>query len=155
MTEQEFKLFIHTQTVKYQQLAAEFDEMIAEDTDLMSIDGSTVKEALKIQVELQLRYEFFQSKAKRLFEYLEYETESYHASLVTAELRNSYRDTKSTEAKVFASADKQYLQLKRLMLDSKGLYADAQAALETVNARKYILHNITNAVIASAEHTVL
>lgn len=155
MTDQEFERFIQTQTAKLQKLNQQFDDMIAEDESLISIDGNTIKEALKVQVELQLRYEFFQAKAKRLFEYLEHETETYHATLMTSELRNSYRDTKSTEAKVFANSNKNYIELKKLMLDCKGLYSDAQAALETINARKYILHNLTNAVIASAEHTIL
>jgi hypothetical protein len=74
---------------------------------------------------------------------------------MNGELRNAYKSVNVTEAKSVANSNKMYRKFNSLAVQVAGLLYDADSAMETVTTRKYILNNMSNAIIASVENTVI
>lgn len=134
-----------------EKLNSYYDEYL----DEMTIDNIRLKDALKSQVTLQLVFESFYAKTKRLQGLIEEEMDNAYSEAVIEQTSNNYRDVSISEAKEAAKANRMYRLYRRLNIEAKSLVADSNATLETVTTRKYILNNMSNAVIASVENTIL
>ena len=121
----------------------------------MTIDNVRLKDALKSQVTLQLVFESFYAKTKRLQGLIEEEMENAYSVAITEQTSNNYRDVSISEAKEAAKGNRMYRLYRRLNIEAKALVSDANATLETVTTRRYVMNNMSNAIIASVENTIL
>ena len=142
-----------------EKLVDDMDQRIEENLescmDDVIIDDRKLKECLTDQIKLQMIWETMYAKTKSLRDQIEAEMETIFAGVVEKEMKDTYRSTSITEAKEFAKANVDYVQLRRLFIRASGLHHDAKSALETVTTRKYVLNNVTNLVIASSEHHII
>jgi len=140
---------------RVEQLQTQIAETIDATIDIIVLDDKPIVEALKSQVVIELQWEAVIAAAKRLRDALEIEADEAISSAVTAELKNSYRSTTITEAKEFAKTDPIYRDMRRLHVMAANLYDEAKGMLETVHSRRYVLNNITSAIVASAHLHIL
>ena len=140
---------------KFNEYSEKFDLSFDETLEDVALDNVRLKDALKSQLKLQLIYESMHNKVKHLYDMLKDEVDTKYSEAISVELRDSYRDTTITEAKEYAKGNKEYRKYKRLLLDVSALKDDTQTAVETVNSRKYILNNLTNAVVSANENHLL
>jgi len=139
----------------YEKLDSRFDEFLEEYTEQISIENKKLKVALVEQVNLQTIFGSMVSKVKSLKDSVEYYVDETHSEAMNAELRNSYRSVTVTEAKSVANSNKMYRKFSNLLVRVSGLMYDVDSSLETVTTRKYILNNMSNAIIASVENTII
>lgn len=132
-----------------------YEKTYEETVDMVSLDGSVLKEALKNQVTLQLSWEMIVKKLNKVYDSCELAVDSSYAAAVSAELRNAYKSVSITEAKEFARANVDYQEAKKLLIDVREVRDEAKGILNTIESRKYILNNITNSVIASVDKHIV
>lgn len=140
---------------KYIALCPIYEQTFKDTEDLISLDSLVLKEALKNQIDLQLSWELIVKKFNKLYDVCEHEMDSAYAGAIGKELRDSYKNTSITEAREYAKADADYKRAKRLLIDIRETRDEARGILDTVQSRKYILNNITNAVVASVETHII
>ncbi|WGH49651.1 hypothetical protein [Alishewanella phage vB_AspM_Slickus01] len=139
----------------YKHLNDVYEELLNKCEASIMIDGITLKEALKSQLQLQFDWELITKKLSHLYDMVDTEVETAYAESVKKELKDSYRSTSITEAKEFGKTDKDYIAFKKLLNNVKYLRDEARGVLETVNSRKYLLNNMTNAIVASVDDTII
>ena len=136
-------------------LSDNYNELLNQCEESILIEGITLKTALKSQLQLQMDWEIITKRISYLFDLIENEMETEYAEAISKELKDSYRSTSITEAKEFAKTNKNYRDMRSLFIDVKYLRDEARGVLETINSRKYLLNNMTNAVVASVDDTIL
>lgn len=136
-------------------LSDNYNELLNQCEESILIEGITLKNALKSQLQLQMDWEIITKRISYLFDLIENEMETEYAEAISKELKDSYRSTSITEAKEFAKTNKNYRDMRKLFIDVKYLRDEARGVLETINSRKYLLNNMTNAVVASVDDTIL
>jgi hypothetical protein len=132
-----------------------YEQTYNDTIDSVSLDGVILKEALKNQIDLQLAWEVLVKRINKTFELCELEVESTYAAAVSAELKNAYKTVNITEAKEYAKANPDYQDARKLLIDIREVRDEAKGILSAIESRKYILNNITNAVVASAESHII
>lgn len=140
---------------KFEKLKLNYETQLDSSIESIVLEGKKLKNALKEQISLQMEWEHLLSRAKNLKEACEILKEEEHSRAVTEELKDSYRDTSVTEAKIFANGDPEVKKIKRLGNKVSSLYEDIRSGHEVVTSRKYVLNNITNATVASVENSVI
>jgi regulator of replication initiation timing len=139
----------------FEALDTRFEEFLEEYTEQISIENKKLKDALVEQVNLQQVFGSIVAKIKNLKDTVDHYVSSIHADAMNGELRNAYKSVNVTEAKSVANSNKMYRKFNSLAVQVAGLLYDADSAMETVTTRKYILNNMSNAIIASVENTVI
>ena len=132
-----------------------FESYLNEFEDEILIESVKLKNALANQVKLQLIFETFYSKTKKLQSYIEEEMDNAYSEALTALTKDNYRDISISEAREGAKSDVTYRKYRRLNIEATGLVNDAKAALETVTTRRYVMNSMTNAIVASVESNIL
>lgn len=140
---------------KAKELEAKFDTLYDDTIDLIPVSNKKLKDALADQIDLQLQWGTLSKSISHVYDMCEVEVESEYAGSVSKELRDSYKTTTITEAKEYAKASKEYQEAKRVLVDLKLLRDNAREVYEVVNSRKYVLNNITAAVVASMENHII
>jgi len=139
----------------YETFVDEFDRVYKETLPLVAIDGVLLKEALTNQVTLQLKWELLTKRINRIFDAAELEAETAYSEAISKELRDSYKSVSISEAREYAKSDEAYKSFRRLMIEIRQVRDESRGILETINSRKYILNNITNAVVASVTNHII
>lgn len=136
-------------------LYKEFDDKCEETLPNVPIHDLRLKEALSNQVELQLIWERLYAKVKQFHDVSQNLAEEALSDAINAALTDNYKKVSITEAKELAKKDSVYRKNRRLEIDSSSLLLEIKAILETITSRKYILNNITNAVVSSQENHII
>ncbi len=122
---------------------------------VIDIENRRLKDALKEQIGLQLDWESATNKANYLYDMAELEVDSAYSGAIEAELKNGYKSTSISEAREFAKANKDYQNFRRVAIEIKELRDECRGILDTVQSRKYILNNLTNAIVAASETHII
>lgn len=144
---------IYTEKVK--DLQDSFDSLYDEAIELVPLENMKLVEALKSQIPMQMQWETLHKTACRYHDMIETEMESIYSEAVSDELRNSYKSTSISEAREFAKTDNEYKEYRRLLVDIRSLRDDIKGVLEVITSRKYILNNMSNAIVAGVEDHIL
>ena len=139
----------------YDVIRKELDEVFLNTEDTITIYGSTLEDALKTQLILQIEWEIIVKKTRRLFSQCELKVDELYADAFKREMTNSYKSIGITEGREFAKTDQAYLDARMLLINATELKEEAHAYLDVVTSRKYVLNNLTNAIIASCNKEVL
>jgi hypothetical protein len=140
---------------KFAALQARFDQLYEDTVDDISVSDKVLKEALSTQVDLQLQWGMFGKNLSHLHDICEMEVEAAYATAVGREMKDGYKSVNISEAKEYAKADADYKAAKRLLIDIRQLRDNTREINEAIISRKYVLNNITGAVIASAENHMI
>ena len=145
-----------------QDLQKEFDDYLDKHDEALEFaekeidfDGKQLKDALKNQLKLQMRWEILTKRINKIYDICEYTMDEAYASAVNSELRDNFKDVKISEAKEYAKADKTFKAARRLLIDIREVRDEARGALDVITSRKYLLNSMTNAMVASVENTIL
>lgn len=136
-------------------LRTKIDETFDRTSELIDVYGMPLDDALKNQLILQLEWEIINKSARRLHSICELKVDEMYSSAFKAEMSNSYKSLTTTEGREFAKTNQQYLAARMLLIDAAELKEEASGLLEVVITRKYVLNNLTNAIIAAANKEVL
>lgn len=136
-------------------LETNYNDLLGKCEKSILLDGVTLKNALKSQLELQMDWEIITKQISHVHDIAENELDFIFAESLSDELKNSHRSTSITEAKEFAKTNKDYRDMRRLLTDIKRLRDESRGVLETINSRKYLLNNMTNALVATVDETIL
>lgn len=121
----------------------------------IDINNMKLNEALKSQLQLQLDWEMLSKQVNYLFDYSEAEVESTYSNAIEVEMKNQQRMCTISEARDYARANKDYKQAKRIMIKIKQLRDECKGILEVIHSRKYILNNMTNALVSGVNDMIL
>tara|TARA_B100000700_G_C15049568_1_gene859591 strand:- start:2140 stop:2586 length:447 start_codon:yes stop_codon:yes gene_type:complete len=142
-------------TKDFDDYVKEHDEALEEAEEQIDFEGKRLKTVLTNQLKLQMRWEILTKRITKIYDICEYVMDLSYNSSLSKELKDSYRQNTITEAKEFAKADETYKKARRLLIEIREVKDEAKGVLEVVNSRKYLLNNITNAMVASVEDTIL
>ncbi len=142
-------------TKRFKIISSNYEELLAKCEESILLEGISLKEALKSQLQLQMDWEVVSKRITYLCDQIENEMETAYAEAIKKELKDSYRSTSISEAKEFAKTDPDYKALRKLYINVKYTRDEARGVLDTVNSRKYLLNNMSNAIVASVEDTIL
>lgn len=140
---------------KFAALQARFDQLYEDTVDDISVSDKVLKEALSTQVDLQLQWGMFGKNISHLHDICEMEAEVAYANAIGKEMKDGYKSVNISEAKEYAKANDLYKEAKRLLIDIRQLRDNVREINEAIISRKYVLNNITGAVIASAENHMI
>lgn len=139
----------------FEDLQETHTHMMIDVEESVGLDNIKLSDALKNQLKLQMRWDSLHKKVSYVYDMAQFLVEQAYADAVTIELKNSQRISSITEAKEFAKSNSDYKKCKRFMLIVQEVRDEIKVVVETVNSRKYILNNLTNAMIASVDETIL
>jgi hypothetical protein len=139
----------------FEDLQETHKKMMVDVEESVGLDNIKLSDALKNQLKLQMRWDSLHKKVSYVYDMAQFLVEQAYADAVTTELKNSQRISSITEAKEFAKSNSDYKKCKRFMLIVQEVRDEIKVVVETVNSRKYILNNLTNAMIASVDETIL
>lgn len=133
-----------------------YDELTEESLPMIELDGVTLKEALKTQMPLMIRWEIMSKKFDHLFNEAELIVdEAYGDAIGNAYKIEKYREISTTEAKERAKGDPAYKTAKRLMNKIRHSRDECRGILEVIVSRKFLLNNLTNSITAGVDRTIL
>lgn len=138
-----------------ERLSNTFDGLVERTIDTVSLQHKTLKEALTSQLPLQLELEMLVKRLHYLHDNVELEVDEAYAIAIATQMKNSYRDITYTQAKDYAKADPEYKSAKKFLYDVRKVRDEAKGCLEVVNTRRYTLNNMTNAIVAGVENSIL
>lgn len=141
------KRFVVLQTI--------YEDLYKDTAPKVFLDGVVLKEALVNQISLQMDWELLVKKINKVYDVCENEAEIAYSAAISVEMKNAYKTTTITEAREFAKADPTYQRARRLLIEVREVRDEARGILSTIESRKYILNNITNAVVASVETHII
>lgn len=139
----------------FEDLQEKHAKMMENVEEAVGLDNIKLSEALKNQLHLQMKWDSLYKKISYVYDMAQFLVEQAYADAVTSELKNSQRISSITEAKEFAKSNPDYKKCKRFMIIVQEVRDEVKVVVETVNSRKYILNNLTNAMVASVDDTIL
>lgn len=119
------------------------------------LDDKVIADALEEQIRLQLRWERIVAECRSLVTECEIFSEEMLSRAIERIRKSSYTNMSSTELKIAAAADQQYIDAKKLenkMVRSKDI---AAGVLRTIETRKYVLNNQTKLIVDGSEKNIL
>lgn len=114
-----------------------------------------LKECLSNQVDLQLCFEKLMGRASYLEKLGEDLKEQWHGHAYTTIMAKSQRVMSSTDAKKFADCETQYIQATKAYNQAYKTRKEIEAVLNTITARKYLLHDQCEVIKAGASSHIL
>lgn len=121
----------------------------------LPLDGKKLNSCLKNQLDLELTWERLTKRINVISDRCEHMVDTSYSVAVKNEIQNNHRTTSISEAKEFAKNDQNYRDFKKLSIEIKKYRDEARGVLEVVRSRKYILNNMTNAIINGSEDKIL
>lgn len=140
---------------EFNKLEALYDSKFTEVEKEIDLGGTSLRNALKSQLRLQMEWEILSKRVNKIYDLCENFMEESYNTAMSEELRNSHRINTITEAKEFAKTNKDYRLAKRMLLEIREVRDEVRAVVDVLTSRKYILNNMTNAIIGSVEDTIL
>lgn len=126
-----------------------------EDEKFFEIDNEILKTALTDQVRLHLKWENILSSVNKLY----YESETYMEAAYSLSfnevLSNSNVDYTTTEAKILAQKDENYITVRLLYNRLMVLKKESESFLKALDTRKWILKNITDLVVEGSDNHII
>lgn len=144
-----------TNEERFEKYRDEFDSLNERYEDVILIDKKLLDEAEVTQLQLQLKYGKVYAKIAALFKDCELETEEAYSDAIVDALDDAYKDRTTTEAKHHAQRDKEYMKRKRFENKVFRLKKRAESMVDTIETRKYILKDITSAVLQGVEKHII
>lgn len=136
-------------------IQSQFDALFDEIIDNVSLDDKTLKEALKTQLPMQMQIESLSKRANYLYDNMEVVMDDELGKAIKAEMNDGYRSVTVSEAKAYAATNTGYKHAKRMLTKVRLLRDEIRGSKDVIDSRKYILHAMTNAVVAGSENTIL
>lgn len=136
-------------------LRVSLDETFERTSELIDVYGTSLEDALKNQLLLQLEWELINKRARKIHSLCDLKVDEMYSQSFKTEMSNSYKNISTTEGREFAKVNPNYIEARYLLIDAAELKEEAAGLLEVVISRKYILNNLTNAIIAAANKEVL
>lgn len=140
---------------KFDKLHADYESLFTDTEDSIMFDSRSLKEALKSQLPLELSWELMTKKLKNLYDQCEAEVEEAYAEAVKKESYDTYKEITFSEAKIYAKANPTYRTAVRLLNDIRSIRDESMGVLETIKSRKFLLNNMTDAIVSSSENHIL
>ena len=137
------------------ELRIKLDETFEQTAELIDVYGMSLDEALKNQLLLQLEWELINKRARKLQSMCELKVDETYSASFKTEMTNSYKSVSTTEGREFAKTNPAYLEARMLLIDATELKEESAGLLDVVITRKYVLNNLTNAIIAACNKEVL
>ncbi len=137
------------------ELETKVEEMFEDTEHLILLDNVRLQDALKNQIKLSLNWEKVYRQLCFLYDTCEHELEIAMAQAFENEMRNSYADVKSNEAKEYAKAKPECIEWRRLLNATRNVRDETRAIVDVITSRKYVLNNLTNAKVASVDNDIL
>lgn len=133
----------------------QYDALFNETVDAMSLDKIPLADALKEQVPLMIRWEIMSKKFNYIYDEAELLEDSEYANALKKAITDKYRDVSYNEAKEYAKGDKAYINVRKLRNKIRSYRDECKGLLESVHSRKYILNNMTQAMVASVDRNII
>lgn len=127
-------------------LTAVFGEMSDTDYKKIDINHMSISEAIKTQIELQLKWDAFYSEIIYVHGELEDESERMFSLAFKELTTNSYKTLSYNEAKIYAQSDGDYVQTKRVFNKAIKLKNETAAMVDSIKTRKFLVKNLTEAL---------
>lgn len=121
----------------------------------VTLDGSQLKKSLANQIELMVQWEGISSEVKSFQSIVQSKVDDAYSDAIRSLLTDNHKSFTISEAKEIARCDASYREWRNIRLDTESLYNEVRGILEVIQSRKYILNNITNAVVASQENHII
>lgn len=132
-----------------------FESELEEDMQRIDIQDSVLSNALKEQIELQIKYEDFWKTADFLVNELGTECDRMFAIAFKELMSDSYKKLTPTEAKSYAQSDADYVDYKRLYNDAKYLKGRIETIVDALRTRRFLLKNITDMLSQGNESYII
>jgi hypothetical protein len=140
---------------QYDKASVLYDSLFEESLPIIELDGDLLKNALKNQMTLMIRWEVMTKKFDYLFNEVEVIVDEEYALAFSDAFKDKYREISTTEAREKAKTGTSYKTAKRLQNKIRSHRDECRGLLEVVNSRKYTLNNMTNALVAGVHNTIL
>lgn len=141
---------------KIEAFEKKFEHSISQYEGTIALDGVLLDEALKNQVELQVEYERLHGEAVGLENDASTLKELFHSAAFAKEMKSkAKRPDTFTEAKMYANTDDDFVMASMTYNRIFKVKAEVHGVLEAVITRKFVLNNLTNAVINSVNKHIL
>ena len=141
------------------ELTTKLEQLIEEnnnnDGKFFTLDNEILKDALKQQVELHLRWESLLSNVLRAYYDAETYTEAAYSDAMNNIMSNSNVDYTTTEAKILAQRDTNYIDIKLVYNRLLVLKRECESTLKAIDTRKWMLKGITDLVVQSTENHII
>lgn len=139
----------------HEKLQEKYDKFMEDYGDLIDIDNSILKDALKSQITLSLKVNDLHSRAVYVEMAVSEEVDFCFAYAYSELAENSSKKLTATELKNFASIDDDYIETRKLLTETKQLKNQIEGIRDTIISRKYVLNNITNSVVADSANYII
>lgn len=133
---------------KYEEL---FDKLLPE----ITMDGNLLSHLLKNQTPLMVEWEVMTKKLNYLFDECERILDVAYAEAIKVAMHDKYRDVSISEAREYAKCDAAYKVARQTMNEIRHIRDECRGILESVISQKYVLNNLTNALVAGVDKTIL
>lgn len=128
-----------------------FDKLIPE----VTLDGRILTESLKNQAPLMVEWEVMTKRFNYLYDECETIVETTYAEAIKVAMLDKYRDVSISEAREYAKCDPAYKVARETLNEIRHARDECRGILESVISLKYTLNNITNAIVAGVDKTIL
>lgn len=139
---------------RYDDLSVKFDEKYAEVEDLIDVNDVQLREALGAQTLLERNWLHFKARVSRLANEAEYYRDE-RLGAAHKHFMHSQRAYSSTEVKRLAENDSEYLEYKMIHIQTLELKEMVDGVVDIIHSRRYVLNNITNAMVAAVDKQVI
>ena len=119
------------------------------------LDNKTILDALNEQPKLEFEWRRMAANAKSLVQECEIERSEAFSLAVQNVLHNSHYKLGSTELKIHAESEANYIAARRLEIKMIRSCDIAKSVVDTIDSRKYVLNNLSRLIVAGAEGHIL
>ena len=139
----------------HERLQEKYDQFVEDFGDVIELDNSLLKDALKSQITLSLKVNELHSRAVYVEMAVSEEVDFCYAYAYSELSENSNKKMSATELKNFASIDDDYIETRKLLTEVRQLKNQIEGIRDTIISRKYVLNNITNSVVADSANYII
>lgn len=118
------------------------DETFADDEDHIYLDKRCIDDCLKDQLKLQLRWERIVAHAAAIHEEAKNESDYLFSLSYQNKMENDKRAWSTTDARILASSDISYQDMKERQVRAYKLKKESEGILSVIESRKYALKNM-------------
>jgi len=136
-------------------LQGEMDKLFENTEGKITIENRPLKECIAEQGSLHVEWGLLFSSIRDNERQAENMVEKVYAMVYSREMSNSYKSLSSTDARMKATSDDDYVRAKRLHNEAIRLKDDCETVLNIIKSRQYSLKDLSNILISGVEDHVL
>ena len=121
----------------------------------IQVNDKQLKNVLTEQLHIQSQVEDYRIEAEYLLKEFDDLCEKIKSESIDDLINNKNKDYSISEAKSVVGKNNDYVVMKKYYNRCYKAYSELKYLSELVTTRKYVLNNITNAVVNSVEDTIL